>query len=79
MLFFSIKKRLSTFHTSRYIKFVYQETQVICKLVVINWNFPRTNGIKLRGLLNKTTHTHTYRYIYINIFSIIVKSIESNK
>lgn len=59
MLFFSIKKRLSTFHTSRYIKFVYdQETQVICKLVVINWNFPRTNGIKLRGLLNKTTHTH---------------------
>lgn len=64
MLFFSIKKRLSTFHT-RYIKFVYQETQVICKLVVINWNFPRTNGIKLRGLLNKTTYTHIHIDTYI--------------
>lgn len=69
MLFFfsikNIKKKLSTFHTSRYIKFVYQETQVICKLVVINWNFPRTNGIKLRGLLNKTTYTHIHIDTYI--------------
>lgn len=75
MLFLVLKKDYLPFiRTFRYIKFVYdRETRYIyiCKLVITDKDFLHANEIKLRGLLNKTIYTHT--------FSIIVKSIESNK
>lgn len=70
MLFLVLKKDYLPFiRTFRYIKFVYdRETRYIyiCKLVITDKDFLHANGIKLRGLLNKTIYTHTHKYIFHN-------------